>query len=178
LDAPHLISGNRASCPDSYVNPIDARYNQITANGGFFTNLFSFLNPTPLAIQTPPELQPYGWSIADLWCAPLITGLYALLTHAQPFWADVHALIAGASGSASLKPTVQPVDPETARAVCAILLVILFVGRAAMNFRLWRSFENFQIKVGAESAKASTFHVSMEKEPFNHLVAERKAKIQ
>ena len=62
-----------------------------------------------------------------------------------------------------MKPTVVPVDPETARAVCAMLLVTLFVGRAAMNFRLWRSFESVQVKVEVGSAKASTFFVSMKK---------------
>lgn len=125
----------------------------ITANGGFFfTNLFSFLNPTPLALQTPPELQPYGWTTADLWCAPLITGLYALLTHAQPFWADAHALLAGAGGNISSKSTVEPVDSETARALCAMLLAALFVGRTAKNFGVWSPFEKFQTKVGVETA--------------------------
>jgi hypothetical protein len=105
------------------------------------TNLFSFLNPTPLALQTPPELQPYGWTTADLWCAPTITGLYALLTHAQPFWAELHLLLAqvlggGAAAVADAPP--KPLDPETARAVCAVLLSSLFVGRAAKNFGLWK----------------------------------------
>ena len=58
------------------------------ANAGFFAvNLFSFLQPYALTLTTPPEMQPLGWSTTDLWCAPLITGLYATLTHAQPFWA-------------------------------------------------------------------------------------------
>jgi hypothetical protein len=109
------------------------------ANGGFFmTNLFSFLNPTPLSIQTPPELQAYGWTTTDLWCAPVITGCYALLTHAQPFWAELHAVLAGVLGSTSLGEPVKPLDPETARAVCALILSSLFVGRAAKNFGLWK----------------------------------------
>src|ERR1700760_827331 len=67
---------------------------QITANGGFFlANLLSFLEPTSLSLQTPPEIQPYGWTNTDIWCAPMITGLYALLTHAQPFWANVHGML-------------------------------------------------------------------------------------
>jgi len=112
-----------------------------TANGGFFlTNLFSFLNPTPLALQTPPELQPYGWTATDLWCAPLITGIYALLTHAQPFWADVHGVLSGMLGASSIDPktgapgAVEALDPHTARAVCTVILAGLFVTRTVKNF--------------------------------------------
>ncbi|KAF8968286.1 hypothetical protein BDZ97DRAFT_1755336 [Flammula alnicola] len=111
----------------------------LVANGGFFmTNLFSFHSPTSLSVQTPPELQPYGWTTADIWCAPTITALYALLTHAQPFWADLHSVLAGILGAASLGEPVKPLDPELARAVCAVLLSGLFAGRAARNFGLWK----------------------------------------
>ncbi|KAF7322363.1 hypothetical protein HMN09_00014200 [Mycena chlorophos] len=107
----------------------------VTANGGFFlTNLMSFLNPTPLAIQTPPELQPYGWTATDLWCAPLVTGLYALLTHAQPFWADAHGLLAGMLGSSS--GVAKALDASEARAVCVLVLTSLFVTRTVRNFGL------------------------------------------
>lgn len=102
-------------------------------------NLFSFLNPTSLSVQTPPELQPYGWTTTDLWCAPAGTAIYALLTHAQPFWADLHTLIyellSGSQAQAQGKP-VEPVDPETARAICAVLLSGLFLGKTAKNFGL------------------------------------------
>ncbi|KAG2020920.1 hypothetical protein CC2G_006204 [Coprinopsis cinerea AmutBmut pab1-1] len=111
----------------------------LTANAGFFfVNLFSFFNPTSLSIQTPPELLPYGWSTADLWCAPATTALYALLTHAQPFWGDLHTLffqLANGSDFAQKRP--EPLDPEVARAICAVLLSGLFIGRAAKNFGLW-----------------------------------------
>jgi len=110
----------------------------VTANGGFFlTNLFSFLNPTPLALQTPPELQPYGWTATDLWCAPLVTGVYALLTHAQPFWADLHTVLStmlGVGVSAKSGGGVEALDPHTARAVCVVILTTLFVGRTVKNF--------------------------------------------
>jgi hypothetical protein len=107
------------------------------ANGGFFlTNLFSFFSPVALSVQTPPELQAYGWSTTDLWCAPLVTGLYALLTHSQPFWADTHDLVAGLLG-ASHQP-VKPLDPELARAVCVLILSSLFVGRTVKTFGLWK----------------------------------------
>ena len=108
----------------------------MTANTGFFVvNLFSFLQPTALTLTTPPELQPYGWTTTDLWCAPLITGLYALLTHAQPFWADAHAVAFGWLGS-SAKSTdgLAPLDPEMARAVCTLVLAGLFTTRAVKNF--------------------------------------------
>jgi hypothetical protein len=91
-------------------------------------------------VTTPPELQPYGWTTTDIWCAPLVTGLYALLTHAQPFWAEAHTLIAellGMTGSIQLqngKRVVEALDPETARAACAILLSTMFVTRTVKNF--------------------------------------------
>jgi hypothetical protein len=126
---------------------------QITANGGFMlTNALSFLSPGPLTLTTPPELLPYGWTTADLWAAPTITGLYAFLTHAQPFWAHTHAALAAFLGAAALQPDaaarvdekdpalppaspgVRPMDPETARAACAIVLMCLFTGRAVKNY--------------------------------------------
>ena len=90
------------------------------------------MNPGGLALQTPPELLPYGWTTADLWCAPLVTGLYALLTHAQPFWAELHTTIAGAQLDGKF---AEPVDPASARALCAVLLAVLFSGRTVKNFR-------------------------------------------
>ncbi|KZT11558.1 uncharacterized protein LAESUDRAFT_671660 [Laetiporus sulphureus 93-53] len=109
----------------------------ITANGGwFFVNLFSFLQPYALTVTTPPDLMPFGWTTTDLWCAPVITGLYALLTHAQPFWADAHAVAMGWLGAAMTEEEkVQPVDPEYARAACAALLAIMFSTRTLRNFR-------------------------------------------
>ncbi|KAF5373084.1 hypothetical protein D9758_001498 [Tetrapyrgos nigripes] len=107
----------------------------ITANGGFFlTNLMSFMNPTPIGIQTPPELQAYGWTTVDLWCAPLITGLYALLTHAQPFWADMHTVLSEMMGGGAQGKPVEALDPETARALCAVILAGMFATRTVKNF--------------------------------------------
>lgn len=109
----------------------------ITANGGFFlVNLFSFLEPTSLAVQTPPEIQPYGWTAADLWCAPVVTGLYAFLTHAQPFWADLHNTLYELLGVTIDGKPPLPVDPEVARATCAVFLALLFTGRTARRFGL------------------------------------------
>ena len=108
---------------------------QLTANGGFFfTNMFSFFHPYALTFTTPTEFLPYGWTTTDLWCAPVITGLYAFLTHAQPFWADAHTVALGWLGTSSGAEKVAAVDPETARALCAVVLAGLCSTRAAKNF--------------------------------------------
>ncbi|KAI0818497.1 hypothetical protein BC629DRAFT_1278784 [Irpex lacteus] len=111
----------------------------VTANAGFFVvNLFSFLQPYALSLSTPPELLPYGWTTTDLWCAPLITGLYATLTHAQPFFADLHSVLFGWLGAASTDADgfvkVAPMDPEYARAFCALVLTGLFGARTLKTF--------------------------------------------
>ncbi|KAG2138993.1 hypothetical protein DEU56DRAFT_801205 [Suillus clintonianus] len=119
----------------------------IITNGGFFiTNMFSFVEPTPLTLTTPAELQPYGWTATDLWSAPLITGFYALLTHAQPFWAEFHSVISTVLGGAGGK--VEPMDPESARALCALILVGIFSTRTAKNFGLlWKKSVAEKIKI-------------------------------
>jgi len=116
----------------------------IMPNGGpFISNLFSLLRPTPIEVATPPELLPYGWTATDFWSAPFVTGLYATLTHAQPFFAYLHALLYILFWPFGLAPlskiglasgqhqqVVAAVDHETARAVCAIVLCALNVNRA------------------------------------------------
>ncbi|KAI0700500.1 hypothetical protein C8T65DRAFT_657553 [Cerioporus squamosus] len=122
--------------PDISSNPWTLLLTSLlTANGGFFlTNMFSFFQPYALSLTTPTELLPYGWTTTDLWCAPLVTGLYAFLTHAQPFWADAHSVALGWLGTSGGAEKIAAVDPETARAVCAVLLATLFSTRAAKNF--------------------------------------------
>ncbi|EJD06260.1 uncharacterized protein FOMMEDRAFT_119826 [Fomitiporia mediterranea MF3/22] len=113
----------------------------VTANGGFFfVNLFSMLHPTGWALATPAELQAYGWTTVDLWCAPVTTVIYALLTHAQPFWAELHDLLiqfAGSEAQDAEKTSPlhrgEALDAETARAACAIFLTILFTTRTVRN---------------------------------------------
>jgi hypothetical protein len=118
------------------------------ANGGFFlANLLSCLHPTSLTLTTPPELLPYGWTAADIWCAPLITGIYALLTHAQPFWGELHEMIAVILGTSAqgcvtngddfgvcVVDNAKKLDADSARAICAVILSGLFVGRTVKNF--------------------------------------------
>ncbi|KAG6899535.1 hypothetical protein C0993_009351 [Termitomyces sp. T159_Od127] len=124
----------------------------LMANSGFlFVNMFSMLAPTPFSLTTPAELRANGWTTADLWCAPVTTALYALLTHAQPFWADVHGLLVILLGGDTSAQTVEAVDPETARAVCALLLSGLFFGRTVKNFGLWKPFFQAQPEVESTS---------------------------
>jgi len=96
-------------------------------------------------VTTPPELHPYGWTATDFWAPPLVTGLYATLTHAQPFFAYIHALfyfffwpfglaplsdVKTGQASGHRQYAVAAVDDATARAVCAIVLCMLNVNRA------------------------------------------------
>lgn len=131
--------------------------------------MLSFLHPTPLALQTPPELQPYGWTTTDLWCAPLITGLYALLTHAQPFWAEAHVFIINLMGGSvdfgrGHEKEVAPVDPEVARAVCAAVLSILFAARTVKNFSgpTMPSLEGAREQRSKKTLKRSRFPATFE----------------
>jgi hypothetical protein len=98
---------------------------------------------------TPPELLPYGWTATDLWIAPLVTGLYATLTHAQPFFAHLHALLFSffspfglaplsfqyaTPGSPDPEGVVIPLEAADARAVCVLVLSALFGLRAVRTF--------------------------------------------
>lgn len=71
----------------------------------------------------------------------LVTGLYATLTHAQPFFTNIHTLLyaffwpfglasLSEAKSGSSAKTVTAIDHETARAVCAIVLCALNINRA------------------------------------------------
>lgn len=105
------------------------------------------LSPSGWAVQTPPELQPWGWTSLDILVAPIMSALFATLTHSQSVWRDAHvqatsymnygALIGNITTSekpAGGGPTTAPFDEESARAICAIILMGLFSGRAVRNF--------------------------------------------
>ncbi|KAG1865287.1 hypothetical protein F4604DRAFT_996931 [Suillus subluteus] len=117
----------------------------VIANGGFFImGMITFLMPTPLTLHMsqPAErpIKPYGWTATDFCCAPSITGLYALLTHAQPFWAELHSVISTVLGNRGDK--VVPMDPEAARALCALILTGMSFTRTVKNYRLvWKKGE-------------------------------------
>jgi hypothetical protein len=99
-----------------------------------------------MTVTTPPELLPYGWTATDLWVAPLVTALYATLTHAQPFFAYLHTLLfslfsplglAQLSSPAAIPGAwvvVVPLDANYARAVCALVLSALFGLRTLRAF--------------------------------------------
>ena len=68
-----------------------------------------------------------------------MTGLYAFMTHAQPFWADLHAVLDKMLGGTASGQAIHSVDPEVARAICAVILSGLFASRAVVNFGLFKS---------------------------------------
>ena len=121
------------SIPETQLHFTKGRLCQFAANAGFFVlNLTNFLHPTPLSLTTPSELLPYGWTAVDLWCAPLVTGIYSLLTHTQPFWGTAHAAIFGWLSSSDEK--LAPIDYEVARAACTVVLMALFSARAVKKY--------------------------------------------
>ncbi|GJJ11909.1 hypothetical protein Clacol_006147 [Clathrus columnatus] len=115
----------------------------LVANGGFFcVNMFSMLSPTGLSLVTPAELEPYGWTTVDLWIAPLITGLWATLTHAQPTWTQLHIMfvsfihsINGTQyGKTFDESTVLPWSTSDVRSLSAMIIWVCFATRTARNF--------------------------------------------
>jgi hypothetical protein len=52
----------------------------------------------------------------------------------------LHELLAQVLGATSVGEPVKALDPEQARAVCALLLSGLFLGRTVKNFGLWKPF--------------------------------------
>jgi hypothetical protein len=140
--------------------------------GPFLANLFSLLRPTPIRVNTPPELLPYGWTATDLWATPLVAGLYATLTHAQPFFTYLHALLfsflsplglatltlSDAStklGGSHDQLVVAPLDARSARAVCAVVLCTLSVNRAIRMYG--PGFGETITRVAAASSKGEPF---------------------
>ncbi|KAF9515123.1 hypothetical protein BS47DRAFT_1294308 [Hydnum rufescens UP504] len=114
----------------------------LLGNGGFFVvNTFSMLSPTGWALAVPPELKPWGWTIMDLWVAPLCTAMYAITTHAQPVWAQLHAILLSQlrrfhvlSTGHRATPVIDVWTKEDGRALCFIVLVICFSLRALTKF--------------------------------------------
>ena len=112
---------------------------QVLANAGFLlVNALSMLSPFGYTLRTPPEFLPGGWTTMDLWAAPLITCLYALLTCTQPCWVPAHRAVMGlldavgvrSANGQQLEGAPEGVDELTAQAICAIVLIVLFSWRA------------------------------------------------
>jgi hypothetical protein len=139
----------------------------IMANGGFFlVNIFQMLSPHGWHIKTPPEFLPGGWRTMDLWIAPLITGVHALLTQSQAAWVPYHRYIVERVGSSTIFGTleyavmedgelersvvaiVKPMGEAEARSICALVLCVLFAYRAIINFGVdWaRSSDALRVK--------------------------------
>jgi hypothetical protein len=99
-----------------------------------------------MTVTTPPELLPYGWTATDLWVAPLVTALYATLTHAQPFFAYLHTILfsffsplglaqlSSPAATPGAHVVVVPLDANYARAVCVLVLSALFGLRTLRAF--------------------------------------------
>ncbi|KAG8756686.1 hypothetical protein FRC14_002822 [Serendipita sp. 396] len=140
----------------------------ILANAGFFfVNLFQMLSPYGWHVKTPPEFLPGGWRTMDLWVAPLMTGLYALLTQAQTVWVPYHTYAVQRVGKSTIfgsiellestelsdnstitrvTPSVQPMQRTDARSLCALVLAMLFAYRAILNFGIDWGKSNGQTK--------------------------------
>ena len=95
-------------------------------------------NPSGWSLATPAELQPYGWTTVDLWVAPLITGIMALVTNAQPFWTYLHLLVESfvrpVDAQALEKDPITVWSTEDARALGAVIIWVLFASRTVKNF--------------------------------------------
>jgi hypothetical protein len=123
------------------------------ANGGFFlVNTFSMLSPYGWEVSTPPELKPWGWTSVDLLSAPTVTALYATLTRSKGFWTALNTAVvsyAGYTANNTLNSTIiegektmgalppsegAAFDPESARAICALVLMGMFGARTIKNF--------------------------------------------
>ncbi|KAG8993007.1 hypothetical protein FRB94_011152 [Tulasnella sp. JGI-2019a] len=143
----------------------------LNANAGFFlVNTFSMLSPNGWSVQTPPELEPWGWTSLDILVAPIMTALFATLTHSQSVWRDAHIQATSYMGYGPLKGNFTttnekysgagttdsaPFDDESARAICAMILMGLFSGRALKNFGGMPAFARM-IGMGSTQQKLKT----------------------
>lgn len=101
-------------------------------------------------LSTPGELKPDGWKAVDFWATVVIAWLYGALTHAHPVFLAPYTLFGAVipgmgitTGSTKMKtgsiqglttPKFEPWDKLDARALCAVVLAVLFALRAIYNF--------------------------------------------
>ncbi|CAE6458091.1 unnamed protein product [Rhizoctonia solani] len=142
---------------------------EVLTNGGFFfVNLLNMLDPSGWRVdRTPPEALPWGWTAVDLWTAPVVTALWASLTHwrDQSFWADMHSnyLNLGRSGKLDEKPAaLEAWTHSDARSLCIVILVTLFICRTWWNMGPLPSFKIKQRSTPTLSVKPSSSTTSIE----------------
>ncbi|KAI0045146.1 hypothetical protein FA95DRAFT_1495931 [Auriscalpium vulgare] len=132
-----------ANSPWALLLTSTVRLSLMTNTGLFVANATGLLKPTALSLTTPPEFLPGGWAAVDLWAGPLIAGMYATLTHAQPFFADLHAVfydfwaplgLARLSFADGPGGTVAPLSVQDAQAACVIVLGTIFSVKAIKTF--------------------------------------------
>jgi hypothetical protein len=133
-----------------------------TRNNPWLMVLAAFINTVPFAslafachmfdkdwsFGTPGELRPGGWMMVDVWAPPVIATIYATLIRAHstfdiPYQALRVAvlrrpMLVWAVGYETFKTrfpsSPQAWSPLEARAICAIILTVLFACRALYNF--------------------------------------------
>jgi len=144
----------RSPYPEARYSPVAPLVTSlILGNGGFFiANACSMLSPDGWKLTTPPELAYMGWTSLDLGNAPFATMIYATLTHAQPFWAQIHFVLAvnmyGPGVKAVEKKYASPESApapgslnlaawstDEARAACFMVMLVLFSARAWNNYK-------------------------------------------
>lgn len=90
----------------------------------------------------------------DLWAAPLITCLYALLTCGQPCWVPAHRAVMRWLGQV-FEEKPKGVDELTAQAICALVMVILFSWRALATHGLVQAKDVKETDRGNGTRKAN-----------------------
>lgn len=115
------------------------------------------------SLNTPGEVKPWGWLAVDFWSPLVITPLYVALTQAHPTFVKLYAVLRSYAlptiASFTDKPlaVAPPVWTKSeARAACAIVLAVLFAGRAIYNFgSLDDVFDRRSLKVKARRRVAN-----------------------
>ncbi|KAG8930464.1 hypothetical protein FRC02_004128 [Tulasnella sp. 418] len=146
--SPSMILGHKSASVNNSSTAL-LLTSTIMANAGFFiANTFSMLSPEGWSVTTPPELLPYGWTSLDLLSAPLITSIYATLTRSQTVFSHLHSASLGQSLNGTTfdsfgdkhqsvpirSPNDGAFDQESARAICAMIMSVLFIGRTWKNY--------------------------------------------
>ena len=90
----------------------------------------------------------------DLWAAPLITCLYALLTCGQPCWVPAHRAVMSWLGRV-FEEKPKGVDDLTAQAICALVMIAMFSWRALATHGLVRAKDVKETDSGNGARKAN-----------------------